>query len=148
MNVIHKINEFDINNLFFMEQKKNIIMDGIFTKILYSLHNYSILGLFFSFDIKGVLSNNKFFCFDINENNDKINKYIEMEKQILKHYKFMNNISKTSVYILKNHLCQGYLKVFTKKETRNKRYVLKVSGIWETQNEVGITYKLLECYYL
>jgi hypothetical protein len=148
MNAIHKINETDTNNVFFLDKKKNIIMDGFFTKILYSSPNYSILGLFFDFAIQGKLSNNKFFGFDINSNADKIAMYIEMEKQLLKNYKLVNQISKNSVHILKSHLSQGYLKVFTKKEIRNKRYVLKVSGIWETQTEVGITYKLLECTYL
>lgn len=148
MNAIHKINETDTNNVFFLDKKKNIIMDGFFTKILYSSPNYSILGLFFDFAIQGKLSNNKFFSFDINSNADKIAMFIEMEKQLLKNYKLVNQISKNSVHILKSHLSQGYLKVFTKKEIRNKRYILKVSGIWETQTEVGITYKLLECTYL
>ena len=66
----------------------------------------------------------------------------------LKLYKSNNNVNKTSVYTLKNHLTQGYLKVFTKKDTRNKKYILKISGIWETHSEIGITYKLLECSYL
>ena len=89
MNAIHKINETDTNNLFFLDKKKNIIMDGFFTKILYSSPNYSILGLFFDFAIQGKLSNNKFFGFDINSNADKIAMYIEMEKQLLKNYNLL-----------------------------------------------------------
>jgi hypothetical protein len=148
MNVVDKVSNFNINNIFFLDKKKNIIIDGVFTKILYSLPNYSLLGLYFEFGINGTLTNNKFYCFDMNENSAKINEYIEMEKTLLKLYKSSNNVSKASIYTLKNHLNQGYLKVFTKKETRNKKYILKVSGIWETHSELGITYKLLECSYL
>lgn len=148
MNIIDKIKNFNINNIFFLDKKKNIIIDGVFTKILYSLPDFSLLGIFFEFEIKGTLSNNKFYCFDINDNNEKISEYIEIEKTLLKLYKSNNNVNKTSIYTLKNHLSHGYLKVFTKKDTRNKRYILKISGIWETHSEIGITYKLLECSYL
>jgi hypothetical protein len=27
---------------------------------------------------------------------------------------------------------------------KNTQYVLKISGIWETQDEIGLTYKLFE----
>ena len=84
----------------------------------------------------------------MNENGTKINEYIEMEKTLLKMYKSTNNVSKTSIYTLKNHLNQGYLKVITTMETRNTKSILKLAGIWETHSKLGITYKLLECSYL
>ena len=36
MNIAYKLDQINLNNLFFMDSKKNIIMDGKFTKILYS----------------------------------------------------------------------------------------------------------------
>ena len=36
MNIAYKLDQLDLQNLFFMDSKKNIIMDGKFTKIIYS----------------------------------------------------------------------------------------------------------------
>lgn len=148
MNLIHKIDSFEVNNVFFQEKKKNIIMDGTFTKLLYSMPNISILGLFFDFTINGKIINNKLYAFNVNENNNTINELVNIEKKLLKMYTTIYNIDKRVVSILKNNLFQGLLKVFTKREIVKKKYVLKISGIWETSSEIGITYKLLECIHL
>ena len=148
MNLIHKIDSFEVNNVFFQEKKKNIIMDGTFTKLLYSMPNISILGLFFDFTINGKIINNKLYAFNVNENNNTINELVNIEKKLLKMYTTIYNIDKRVVSILKNNLFQGLLKVFTKREIVKKKYVLKISGIWETSSEIGITYKLLECTHL
>lgn len=148
MNLIHKIDSFEVNNVFFQEKKKNIIMDGTFTKLVYSMPNISILGLFFDFTINGKIINNKLYAFNVNENNNTINELVNIEKKLLKMYTTIYNIDKRVVSILKNNLFQGLLKVFTKREIVKKKYVLKISGIWETSSEIGITYKLLECIHL
>lgn len=148
MNLIHKIDSFEVNNVFFQEKKKNIIMDGTFTKLQYSMPNISILGLFFDFTINGKIINNKLYAFNVNENNNTINELVNIEKKLLKMYTTIYNINKRVVSILKNNLFQGLLKVFTKREIVKKKYVLKISGIWETSSEIGITYKLLECIHL
>ena len=148
MNLIHKIDSFEVNNVFFQEKKKNIIMDGTFTKLLYSMPNISIFGLFFDFTINGKIINNKLYAFNVNENNNTINELVNIEKKLLKMYTNIYNIDKRVVSILKNNLFQGLLKVFTKREIVKKKYVLKISGIWETSSEIGITYKLLECIHL
>ena len=36
MNIAYKLDQINLHNLFFLDSKKNIIMDGKFTKILYS----------------------------------------------------------------------------------------------------------------
>ena len=36
MNIAYKLEQLNLQNLFFMDSKKNIIMDGKFTKVLYS----------------------------------------------------------------------------------------------------------------
>ena len=36
MNIIYNIDQFKFHNLFFLDAKRNIIMDGKFTKIVYS----------------------------------------------------------------------------------------------------------------
>ena len=61
----------------------------------------------------------------MNENSAKINEYIEMEKTLLKMYKSSNNVSKSSIYTLKNHLNQGIESIYQKRNIY-KKYILKV----------------------
>lgn len=148
MNIIQHIDNFNIINLFFLDKKRNIVMNGSFTKIMYSVRDVSFLGMFFDFPIDGSIMGSKYYNFNIHENIETITRIINIEKQILDYYKTINEIDKNSVYVLKNNISQGHLKVYTKKEMKNKKYVLKISGVWETTNEIGITYKLLECIHL
>ena len=148
MNVVCKVTNFQEPNLFFSEKKKNIVMNGTFTKILYSMAYISIMGMYFDFTINGNILNNKYY-FNAYENMELILKFANVEKKILHSYQNQHSRrDKRCAYVLHNHLLQGHLKVYTKKEIKNKKYVLKVSGIWENADEIGITYKLLECSYL
>ena len=62
------------------------------------------------------------------------------------------NIQKTPVYNLKNQLQNGsvkYYRPFYKEDTYKIQstvdsYYIKISGIWEDQYEIGITFKILE----
>jgi hypothetical protein len=58
-------------------------------------------------------------------------------------------------YLLSKQLYSGKIKVYKEinngenYEGKNKYYVIKLSGIWESNEEVGLTYKLIEvneCY--
>ena len=57
------------------------------------------------------------------------------------------NISKKQVkYNIKDQLNNGSIRIFSNKELENKEYenfqiALKISGIWETDDEYGITFK-------
>jgi hypothetical protein len=37
-----------------------------------------------------------------------------------------------------------YKELNTNQVEKNKQYIIKISGIWETQESVGLTYKLIE----
>ena len=78
-----------------------------------------------------------------------------MEKQILDYYKEYYNSKKTPVYSLHNQLYSGNTKVYKSFTTGefpgppgltplSKKYVIKISGVWETERNIGITYKFLE----
>jgi len=47
-NILYKIDEIFVQNIFLMENKKNIIMDGKFTKIVYSDNLFTTNGIFIS----------------------------------------------------------------------------------------------------
>ena len=52
MNLACNISDFEIENTFFLDIKQNIIIDGTFTKIIYSTSNVSFNGIYLIFPIK------------------------------------------------------------------------------------------------
>jgi len=128
MNIVLNLNTFSYNNIFFNESVKNsVINDSSFIKITYSNIDIILNGIYFNINIYK------------NNNNDNILFAIEeLEKQILSLY----NNNKIHNYKIKNQL--SYL--ITKLNSSNKNifsYILKISGIWETNSIIGVTYKFL-----
>jgi len=84
----------------------------------------------------------KYKCtFNVSNNKDTIDNLKTIEEEILKKYK----INKIPMYKINEQIKSGYIKIFS--EITNKQqcpFILKISGIWETQDEIGLTYKLFE----
>lgn len=202
MNILLNNNDFNIENVFLMENKENIIMNGIFVKILYSSEYFTMNGIYMNFPIqhyekkhfpplyisnirsytdKDSLHNQKHndknvLFFDIEKNKDLISQFSKLESVILDFYmkskniknkKVVNNIStqlKNGMikyynykYLNGLHLCK-FTDFISKKMTDTcdseclcqiqngmNHFYIKISGIWETPIEVGITYKII--YY-
>ena len=52
--------------------------------------------------------------------------------------------TKTPLYRISEQLNNGFLKIFNHIETKeNNEFILKIYGIWETENEYGLTYKFI-----
>ena len=47
-------------------------------------------------------------------------------------------------YILNSSLVNGIIKIYKKESKSLNNVILKISGIWETEKEIGITYKFIE----
>ena len=73
----------------------------------------------------------------------------------MRYYKEYYNSSKTPLYSLHNQLHSGNVKIYKSYNEQSiypppgfapivKKYVIKMSGIWETDRNIGITYKFLE----
>jgi hypothetical protein len=149
-----KLNEKRIQ---FLNSKRNITMDGEFTKILFVTEHFSMDSLFIEFPIE--LQNEP-----INKNavlkSSLINhtlthKFSELEKQLINYYKSYKKVNKKSVLLLSNNLTNNNVKIFTPlklysttNETRDgnfpKTYGIKISGIWESYDSIGLTYKIIE----
>ena len=151
MNVLINPNKIDIQSIFFMDTKTNIIMDGNFTKMVYSNAIFSTTAVFLSFPLRYsnilMLPNKYMLTFEIESNKEIIQRFIQIERDIIENYKQFYNIEKTSSYNLKNQLLKGIIKFY--KESRehpikSPNYYMKISGIWETSFELGITYKIIE----
>ena len=72
----------------------------------------------------------------------------DMENTIINTYKEMNGVKKNSNLGLSAQLHKGYFKIYKERKHGSvaipKKYMLKISGVWENITEVGITYKFLE----
>jgi hypothetical protein len=166
MNILLNINDFKLSNIYFLDKKINMIMDGVFTKIIYSNNCMSMNGIYIDFPIKNVMTNKihskHIIQLDVINNKDIFQKMIDIEKQILSYYvqyysllqcdpsisteKRLSIQNKTIIYSLKNQIQNGSIKYYKEYDSYSKplSFYIKFSGIWENQHEIGITFKIIE----
>ena len=144
MNVALDMNEFNINNVFYQKPINNTVMeDSNFIRILYSDELITINGIFIKINLKIESIDayyNKYRCvYQENLNREVINYIKNLESIILHNYK---SIKKPS-YKIKEQLDTMSIKIFTETNVRKipSEFILKISGLWETSTEYGITYK-------
>ena len=145
MNVALNQNDFNINNVFYQNSIPNTVMeDANFIRILYSNELITINGVFIKINMK--INNieafyNKYKCiFNANDNNTETTNAIkEIERQIIDNYQS----NKTPVYKIREQLNSMSIKIFTETNVRKipSEFILKISGLWETPTEYGLTYK-------
>jgi hypothetical protein len=185
----------------FTEKKKNMIIDGTFSKIVYATAHFMSSGIFqhchivvtppglegrirmpvrpedytqktydeiidkWENDHKAgdnvlpMYPYKTMYKFDPNmeENRDTVVNLCVMEEQLLEYYKRLHNINKTCVYNLKSALLNGNIKIHEEGAQHGNNntlstsafmplfneYALKISGIWETRMNVGLTFKFM-----
>lgn len=146
MNLVKNINQYNDNNLFFCEPIKNNIMnDGIFIRILYSNENIVLNGIYLLINIYDIACEkyyNKYKCsFNVLNNKDIIDNLKLIEEEILKKYK----TTKIPFYKISEQLNSGYIKIYSDTGIKQSGlFILKISGIWETQENYGLTYKFVK----
>jgi hypothetical protein len=145
-NIVYDIEQIFIQNIFLLDNKRNIIMDGKFTKIVYSDNFFMTNGIFiripFLFDnfmaddahIKQWDNGTKYTenhcrlragqflkCFLLFKptdayNEKKINDLIMLEHCILEFYKQIFKCNKKTTTILKSQLHNGCIKIYVDSE--------------------------------
>jgi len=146
MNLVKSIEQYDDKNIFFCEPiKNNIMCDGNFIRILYSTKYFILNGIYLLINLHDITSEkfySKYKCnFNISNHKDIIDNLKQIEEEILKKY----NTNKVATYKIYEQIKSGYIKIFT--DVGNKSYstfILKISGIWETPHNYGLTYKFLK----
>ena len=195
-----------LNNIRFLEKKQNIIMQGEFTKIMYSTEGLTMNGVYVlcplqctsdksntvihthtqSYSNSSYHKHMIFFQPNHPENCKIISYFHSFEKTLIdlyiEHTKLYHPNNKHSVdaktctYSLHNQLVAGYTKVYrdyccADGDGRSSNsgsgnsgsgnsgsgnsgsgnsasgipvYSIKISGVWETSSEIGITYKFIE----
>jgi len=157
MNLILQTIQFNPINLYFLEKKSNMIVDGYFSKLMYSTKNFTTTGLFIDclFHQPSIKKSGlSIIEFDIHKNIDSITNLINIEKQILLAYTQQFQISnKSIVYDVEDKLKSGMIKFYsssiynkstTYRLSTNLNYYIKISGIWETEYQIGLTFKIIE----
>ena len=144
MNVAVDMNEFNINNVFYQKPINNTVMDDSnFIRILYSNELITINGIFIKINLKiesiDAYYNKYGIAYQENLNREVINNIKNLESLILHNYKS----SKKPAYKIKEQLDTMSIKIFTETNVRKvpSEFILKISGLWETSTEYGITYK-------
>tara|TARA_X000000368_G_scaffold313540_2_gene251165 strand:+ start:7565 stop:7996 length:432 start_codon:yes stop_codon:yes gene_type:complete len=135
------LDKFNINYIFFGESTKNtVIQNGTFIRVLYSTENIIMNGIYLYVPL--TISNyNAYKCnIDILNPSTKyyINQIIIIEKNLLDKY----NSNKNKIYKLAEQLQQNNIKLFNINNDI-KNIILKISGLWEDETSIGITYKFI-----
>lgn len=152
MNIYKYINDFNLNDVYYLDPIKNTVIDNsTFIRILYSNDLFILNGIYLYLNFNNItlntINNKSKYYFDINYNNDLIESLKKIELDILNNY----NSSKILSTKLYNQLTNGFIKninltdeITNHNETIKYQFVLKISGIWESHIHYGLTYKILD----
>lgn len=146
MNLVKSIEQYNDKNTFFCEPiKNNIMSEGNFIRILYSTQHFILNGIYLLINLQDITCEkfySKYKCnFNISVHKEIIDKLKQIEEQLLKKY----NTNKIASYKIYEQLKSGFIKIFTDVGNRSQcSFILKISGIWETQYNYGLTYKFLK----
>jgi hypothetical protein len=145
MNIVKNMNQYHENNIFFCEPIKNNIMnEGNFIRILYSTHNILLNGIYLLIKLNDISCEkyyNKYKCsFNPINHKDVIENIKVIEENILKKI----DIKKSPQFKITEQLKNGNIKLFNTIDEFDSSFIVKISGIWETQYNYGLTYKFIK----
>jgi len=147
MNFVKNINQYKNENVYFCDPIKNNIMnEGNFIRIIYSTHNVIFNGIYLLLSFTDIYIEkyyNKYKCsFNIFTNNEMIDAVKDIEISLLEKINIKNKIPQYKIY--EQFKC-GNIKLFNDNIPKNNsNFILKISGIWETHTNYGLTYKFLK----
>jgi hypothetical protein len=140
------LEQYNDDSVIFCEAIKNNVMnDSHFIRILYSNEIMTLSGIYLVLCINDLTCEkyyNKYKCsFNTITHLNIIEKIKMIEKNILLKLNLPNKTPQFKIY---EQLKNGNIKIFHEIPTNIKsRFVLKISGLWETQYSYGLTYKFV-----
>lgn len=152
MNIIKKLDTYDDKYIYFCEPIKNNIMnDGTFIRILYSTPIFALNGVYLLIHLNSVTIEkcyNKYkYMFNVNAHKEMIERVRVIEENLLQKINIRNKVPQFKIY---EQLQNGNIKIFSDKAQNNvsNTFLLKISGIWETETQYGVTYKFSKISHL
>ena len=123
--------------------KNRILKNSFFIKLLFSNENVTINGIYIDvelIDSKIETMFSKHRCYFLVEKNKAfIEKCKNIENMILKKYK----TSKSKSLVIYNQLLKGYIMLSNCYPICKNNFILKISGIWESETEYGLSFKFI-----
>ena len=149
MNIVIGLDDFKTEHAFFSPPVKNMVIEeSNFIKLIYSNSIITLNCIYIQVPLRFLYTEryfNKFkYSFDINDSNNMevMKKLYSIELDILGKI----NIKKTQVLHLYDKLSKGVIKMDAEREHKDApdKYVfLKISGVWETADNYGLTCKFV-----
>ena len=133
--------------------KNSAVQYNYCDKLLYSTHIVSLTSIFLLFELNNLSFENDKIKFDRNTHNNSVfSKLIELEDHVL------NLIvdSKNKLYKLKEIYENQFFKFSLSddneninsynylKHLNNRTFIIKISGIWESKDSIGLTFKFIK----
>ena len=141
-NVIMNISQYNKNSIFFCDPiKNNIMLNGDFIRIIYSTGLISLNGICIILPFK-ILGTSKYYnkCkYEIELTTSELEQINLIETDILQKINIHGKSPQHNIY---EHLSSRHVKTICDCDDP-KSILLKISGIWETDAECGITYKFI-----
>ncbi len=124
MNLSIKLEHFDIKKVHFMELIANKVMHGLFSNVIYTDSNVIFSGIYIQLPM-------------ICEENRNIvtQQVVQLENKLIEQYKNFFSISKDP---LNNN------KFYFHDTINSNPFILKISGLWETESQFGINRKIIQ----
>lgn len=134
--------------------KNSVLQYSNFYKIIYSNDKISLNGLFVYFELKNVNILSEKIVFDIETNKEIIDKLSNLEEHILNILKFNKNKNKKITEFINNGYIKycyndisdnfyNYKNIEKNIEKNIAKLILKISGIWESGDNIGLTFKII-----
>ena len=155
MNIAMKIEQFDSSNIWFRDVKKNMLMDGNFTKLIYVHEWMTLIGVVLMIPIRINIVEHimgKKYIYYHCELSEKI---FGIERDILETYQQMFHCSyKTPIFKLHTQIAKKKYLSFPLssiwsmgckdwRENTEQNFCIKMIGVWETASEIGLIYKMI-----
>ena len=156
MNIIIPYTKFDPINIFFLEKRSSNYREpndiakneklynttGNYTKIMYSTKYFIMKSIYLTIPIIPSIVNKSHITISICDlTDDFLNRIKSIEGGCLSYYADYFSIVKQPVYHLYNQFISGNIKYY--RENHGSQLYLKITGIWDTEMEYGITYKIM-----
>jgi hypothetical protein len=147
MNIVKKLEQYHDKYVYFCEPIKNNVMnEGNFIRIIYSNSNFTLNGIYLLITLNDISSEKyytKYKCiFNPTIHKDLISQLKIIEETLINKYNFVDKIPQYKIY---EQLVNGNIKMSNDIGNKSScNLILKISGIWETQDKYGLTFKFIK----
>ena len=149
MNLTIAMNQYNKDYVILSDKIKNNIMNnGDFFRIYFSNELVTSNGIFINFNLENIIIEkyfNKIKCNFVETpiNINIINEIKKLERNLLDKFDYINI---KPVYRVDEQLSNQYIKLFDDKNFTlgkyvNLKFLLKISGIWSSNNDYGLTFR-------